>query len=128
MRRYLLCLCVAANLAACGDDGDDGPGTEADRLGVGAACDSDNDCVEGSRCLTQFKGGYCGLENCASDADCPQGSACVIHVGGQFCFRTCTDKPECNLNRPPDLESNCGSSIEFVGDKAGRKACVPPSG
>jgi hypothetical protein len=125
--RYLFCLWIAASLAACGDD-DDGPGTEADRLGVGAACTGDTECIEASRCLTQFKGGYCGLEGCARDADCPQGSACVVHEGSQFCFRICADKPECNRNRPLDSESNCSSSIEFVDAKQGRKACLPPSG
>jgi hypothetical protein len=126
--RYLLGLCVAAGLVGCGGDDDDGPGTEADRLGVGAACDGGTQCIEGSQCLTQFKGGYCGLEDCASDVDCPAGSACVLHEGNPFCFRICKDKPECNLNRPPESESNCSSSIEFVDGKSARKACLPPSG
>lgn len=117
----------------CGDDDD--VGTQADRLGVGAACDSDDDCLQSKRdggiseqCLTQFKGGYCGLENCRDHADCPQGSGCVVHDdGNNYCFRLCRDKPECNLNRTPANEANCSASIEYEGGDLG-KACVPPSG
>jgi hypothetical protein len=82
------------------------------------------------RCLTQFKGGYCGLQNCTSHAACPEGSACVVHEDGdRYCFRSCIDKAECNVNRTPDNESNCSSSVTYVdGDKSLGKACVPPSG
>jgi hypothetical protein len=117
---------------ACGDD--DGAGTQADRLGVGAECTSDDDCLQSEQdggisqsCLTQFKGGYCGLEDCEADIDCPQGSACVAHEGNNYCFRICANKPECNLNRSLENEANCSSSIDWVEDGAG-KACVPPSG
>jgi hypothetical protein len=128
---YSLAPCALA-LAACGDD--DG-GTEADRLGVGAECERDDDCPQSDRdggisqqCLTEFKGGYCGIENCTGDDDCPERSSCVAHDNGNnYCFRLCDDKPECNLNRAPDNESNCSSSIDWVGDGSG-KACVPPSG
>ncbi len=112
-------------LLGCG--GDD---TEADRRGVGAECASAEDCFEeGQACLTQFKGGYCGVEDCASNADCPEGSGCVAHDdGNNYCFRFCEDKPECNLHRAEENESNCSSSITWVdGDTTG-KACVPPSG
>jgi hypothetical protein len=111
--------------AGCGDDDDDG-GTEADRLGVGAACADSGDCLEGQSCLP-FKGGYCGIQNCQADADCPDGSACVMHDDGtNYCFRICTDKSECNFNRPVDIESNCSANITFV-EATGVKACVPPS-
>jgi hypothetical protein len=82
-------------------------------------------------CLTQFKGGYCGLEDCEGDVDCPDGSACVTYDDGtgpsNYCFRECQDKPECNLNRSPDNESNCVGSITFVDPRNERKACEPPS-
>ena len=119
--------------AGCGDD----DGVEADRVGVGAECKTDVDCApplpDGGvpqRCLTQFKGGYCGLQNCTSHAACPEGSACVVHEDGErYCFRSCIDKAECNVNRTPDNESNCSSSVTYVdGDKSLGKACVPPSG
>jgi len=112
----------------CGDDDDD-VGTEADEHGVGAQCSTVEDCdEEGQQCLTQFKGGYCGIEDCTGDLDCPEGSACVAHEDGtNYCFRICIDKSECNLNREPEWESNCSSNITFV-DHEGGKACVPPSG
>ena len=49
----------------CGDD-DGGSGTMADRYGVGAECASDDDCEQtalgvAESCLTEFKGGYCGI-------------------------------------------------------------------
>lgn len=110
-------------LPACGDDG-----PEADRIGVGAQCSDDGDCIEEASCLAQFKGGYCGLRDCQSNADCPQASACVQHDdGNNYCFRVCVDKAECNRNRAPDNESNCSSSVDFVDADFDGKACVPPS-
>ena len=125
-------LLLCSGVPGCGDD--EG-GTDADRLGVGAECRSDDDCLQSRRdggisqtCLRQFKGGYCGLEDCTRHEDCPERSACVRHDdGSHYCFRVCTDKAECNLNRSPDNEANCSSSIDWVGDDSG-KACVPPSG
>lgn len=120
-------------LFACGDDS---TVTHADQLGVGAECTADEQCVHEdrdggihTRCLTTFKGGYCGIEDCVSSDDCPIGSACVAHDdGSNYCFRICRDKPECNANRSPENESNCSSSVTFVDVDAGSKACVPPSG
>lgn len=113
-------------VASCGDDG-----TEADRLGIGAEClGSDRMCDEetGQVCLSQFKGGYCGLEGCDSDDDCPDASACILHEDNRtYCFRICADKVECNENRSVDNESNCSSNVNFVDGAQGRKACTPPS-
>jgi len=113
----------------CGDSGE----TEADRVGVGAECtdaaecELDDDEVE-LECLTQFTGGYCGLEGCTGDQDCPEGSACVTHDdGNNYCFRVCVDKPDCNLNRVEENWSNCVGSITFVDPRNDRKACEPPS-
>jgi hypothetical protein len=129
------CVMVVGIAAGCG--GDDG--TEADRIGVGAECTADpggdppSTCpiVEMDvqlECLTQFKGGYCGLEDCTGDTGCPEGSACVAHDdGNNYCFRVCTDKPECNRNRSAENESNCSANITFVEEPQDRKACVPPS-
>lgn len=123
----LLALSLVFSLGACGDD-DDGGGTQADKLGVGAACAKNEDCtVEGQICLP-FKGGYCGIADCTADADCPQGSLCVAHTDGKnYCFRVCADKAECNYNRPVEVEANCSSNVTFVSGKKGSKACVPPS-
>src|SRR5690606_10334230 len=111
-------------IVACGDDDDDG-GTEADRIGIGAACDDNTDCLEGQICLP-FKGGYCGLMNCVGDevlgcddaaagTCCPEGSKCVKHDDGvNYCFRECDDKAtDCNRNRPVELESNCSANVTF---------------
>lgn len=125
---------VALALGACGGDDD---GTNADQLGVGAECAKNDECLQSHRdgglaqeCLTQFKGGYCGIENCKSGDDCPEGSACVAHDDGKhYCFRLCADKPECNRYRAPDVEANCTSKVDYVGADKGAtgKACVPPS-
>ena len=109
----------------------------ANRLGVGAECTMDTQCGTAQKCLTQFKGGYCGLSGCTQDSDCPSDSACVSAVastgdGGTstqtFCFLLCADKPECNANRTVANESNCSASAVFVDGGTGRRACVPPSG
>lgn len=104
-------------------------GPEADMLGIGAQCSSADDCLEDQVCLTQFKGGYCGLVGCQGNVDCPEFSSCVSHSdGANYCFRDCVDKGECNYNRNPDQESNCSASVTFVDNVRGIKACVPPSG
>lgn len=126
MRDLTAVLLVALLSAGCGDDS-----TEADRLGVGAECTASAECdtVDDIEldCLTQFDGGYCGLEGCEGDEDCPEGSACVVDGSEQYCFRTCVDKPDCNQNRSEEYEANCVGSIEFVDPRDGRKACEPPS-
>ena len=128
-------LMVVGAVAGCGGD----EGTVADRIGVGAECTVDPSADPPSTCpvvemdvqldcLTQFKGGYCGLEGCTGDVECPDGSACIAHTDGEnYCFRVCQDKPECNRNRSADNESNCSANIVFVDDRNERKACVPPS-
>lgn len=127
-KMYLVaCLAVAGLSAGCGDGS-----TEADRVGVGAQCTASAECPTEMEiqleCLTQFKGGYCGLEGCMGDVDCPEGSACVTHSDGEnYCFRECRDKPDCNRNRSLENESNCVGSIVFVDDRNDRKACEPPS-
>jgi len=110
--------------------GDDDIGTEAQRRGVGAQCVTDDDCTEeGQECLTQFKGGYCGIQGCLQDADCPQGSACITHEDeNNYCFLVCSSKDQCNLHRSEENEANCTSSAVFVEEADGRKVCVPPSG
>jgi hypothetical protein len=105
-------------------------GGGADDLGVGAQCTGNDQCDSDTHqvCL-MFKGGYCGLSGCTHDADCPTDSKCVMHTDGMnYCFRTCLDKPECNANRDAANEANCSSSVTFVDQNPGIKACVPPSG
>lgn len=127
---------VAAALLASGCGGD---GNEADQMGVAAQCTAEADCQEVTiagepvqlQCLTQFKGGYCAIEDCASKADCPDGSTCVAHDDGHnYCFRSCVEKVDCNANRDADNEANCSSSFDYAdaADDDGKKACIPPSG
>jgi|JI10StandDraft_1071094.scaffolds.fasta_scaffold157628_3 hypothetical protein len=126
----LLCIClISLGIFACDDD-DDG-GSEAQRRGIGAACEASDECAgegdAGLDCLP-FKGGYCGDRGCLADTDCPAGSACVAFEGANYCFLVCNDKPECNIYRPVEDEANCSSSAEFVEETGNRKACIPPSG
>lgn len=131
---------LALCLAACGDDGGT---TEADRLGVAAECTETAACAEGLTCLTDFKGGYCGLQGCTADlpADpatpcpdgelcCPASAVCVAHgdPAVAYCFRVCSEKADCNANRSPDNEANCVGSFEPVDPAYTGKACEPPSG
>ncbi len=121
-RMFLFVWMVGLGALACG--------TPADKAGVGASCKQDTDCKqEGQKCLTQFKQGYCGIANCTKSADCPQGSACITHTDAKnYCFRICSDKPECNVNRPADAESNCSANVTFVSGEKSIKACIPPAG
>lgn len=131
LRTTLPCL-VALLSVGCGDD--DGHTSEAIRRGIGAECDAELACEEeGQECLAEFAGGYCGVRDCIDDADCPAGSACVTDgtfAGVNYCFLVCIDKPDCNVNRSVDDESNCTSSIDFVDPdvEAGLKVCRPPMG
>lgn len=118
---------AAMSAVACGDDDDDGL-TAAQRRGLGAACTRNEDCTEPGQSCLPFKGGYCGLAGCMSDLECPSGSACVAHDdGNNYCFLICTDKPQCNVTRPPDMEANCSANVSFLENHSGFKACVPPS-
>ena len=123
---------AAALLATVAIVGFGSCGSPAEQAGIGRECAADDDCNEGDRddnqCLA-FKGGYCGLEDCANDEDCPDGSACVTHDDGEnYCFLLCRDKPECNGGRSAENESNCSSSVTFIdAQEDGVKACVPPS-
>src|SRR6478752_3831827 len=104
----LLQLCVVA----CGSDE---TRSEAQKRGVGAACNADLPCTEAGQTCLDFKGGYCGVADCTNDAGCPQGSACVAHDDGRnYCFLVCSEKAECNLTRPAADEANCSSSVTFV--------------
>lgn len=119
----ILCVLGIAVICGCGSGG-----TEAIRRGVGAECQRDSDCTEtGQRCLTDFKGGYCGISPCTHDTNCPQGSACVTEDNGaNYCFLVCVDKTECNSNRSVANESSCNSSLTFADGTMGRKVCRPP--
>jgi hypothetical protein len=115
---------LAFLLPGCGDDDNE---SEAQRHGVGSACLVDADCTEAGQTCLAFKGGYCGVADCTTS--CPEGSACVTHDDGKnYCFLVCTDKPQCNLHRLPEVEANCSSSVTFVDSALTVKACVPPSG
>lgn len=136
---YRMCLWAPALLLFCGCNDNEQPPTQADRVGVGAVCESNADCVEpdvdagdapAPVCLKQFKGGYCGLEGCTEDEACPEGAVCVVHTDGtNYCFRRCLNqKTECNENRPPSVAANCSANITFVELTTTGRTCVPPSG
>jgi hypothetical protein len=124
MRTVALAGLLILVLGSCGSDADD--------IGVGAECTKNNDCNQDTdpplKCLTGFKGGYCGLSGCTGNDECPEDSLCVTHEDStNYCFRSCKDKAECNENRDVESESNCSSNITRV-DDGETKACVPPSG
>jgi hypothetical protein len=101
--------------------------SEANRRGIGAECGVTADCSEvGQVCLTEFKGGYCGVSGCLHDTDCPQGSACVTDNQVNYCFLVCAQKSDCNLHRSVDNESDCTSSLTFIDGTMNRKVCRPP--
>ncbi len=124
LRIYPLLL-AAFFMTGCDDD----QGSDAIRLGVGAECNVNAECAtEGTECLTQFRGGYCGLSPCDANQDCPSGSLCVVHDdGAHYCFLSCVTKSDCNGSRSIENESNCTSSVVFV-EPTESRACVPPSG
>jgi hypothetical protein len=122
MSRFMIAILIVAGTAGCS--------TSADNLGVGAQCTATSQCdgTQHEVCLTQFKGGYCGLEGCVHDTDCPTDSACIANTDGHnYCFRTCATKTDCNANRDPVNEANCSSTATFVDPVMGRKACSPPN-
>jgi hypothetical protein len=122
MKSSISIFVLFALATGCGDD------NEANRRGVGATCETNDDCTEaGQECLLDFKGGYCGVKNCTTNDDCPEGSGCVTEGGANYCFLVCDQKSECNVNRTADVESNCSSTITWADEELG-KACVPPSG
>ena len=107
-------------------------------MGVASICEVDEDCplvlIDGVEtqleCITDFSGGYCSIAGCENALECPVGSTCVAHTDGvNYCFRECTEKAECNANRPVDDEANCSSSFDYADsdDDTGLKACIPPS-
>jgi hypothetical protein len=119
--RRLLCVLVLV-ICGCGSNQN-----AANQVGVGAQCGMTSDCTtSGEVCLTEFKGGYCGLSGCLHDGDCPQGSACVTDNGTNFCFLVCGTKTDCNLHRSLENESDCTSSLPFVDGDANVKVCRPP--
>lgn len=128
VRLWFVVLVLLMSMSSCGDD-DDGGLSQAQQQGVGDACSRNSDCVATApECLTNFKGGYCGISDCEDDLDCPSGSACIAHDDNvNYCFLVCRDKIDCNYFRPVDSESNCSSNVDFVDGRNGAKACVPPS-
>jgi hypothetical protein len=128
IRDLPLCMVLAVSLiagTACGGD-------DANDQLIGAVCavandcDDDNDDTDPLECITTFKGGYCGKTGCAASSDCPEGSLCVTYEQANYCFLVCTDKSQCNQNRPVESESNCSSNVDPI-EGGEEKVCVPPS-
>ena len=136
MKRILFVFVAALLMASCG--GDD---NEAMDRGVGEACTTTEDCknedlnyeddevdpLELLECLTEFKGGYCGLKGCKDHSECPEGSKCVIQGTENYCFLECVEKADCNVYREPENEANCSANAELVDGAKGIKVCIPPS-
>ena len=121
--RRIMCALVLAVVSGCGSNQN-----AANQAGIGAQCTMTSDCTTaGEICLTEFKGGYCGLTGCLHDTDCPQGSACVTDNGANFCFLVCNTKTDCNLHRSSENESDCTSSLPFVDGDTNLKVCRPPN-
>jgi hypothetical protein len=119
--RWILCGLIVG-LCGCGSGQ-----SPANQLGVGADCTMSSECTQpGQVCLTEFKGGYCGISGCLHDTDCPQGSACVTDNQTNFCFLVCAQKTDCNLNRSVANEADCTSALPFVDGAMNRKVCRPP--
>ena len=113
--------CALLVMAGCG-----GGSTPAIGEGIGAMCETTDDCADGLDCLTEFADGYCGRAGCEADDGCPEGSICVVEATDNYCFLTCLEKPDCNEQRPLESEANCSSNIDRT-DGGNEKACVPPS-
>ena len=115
MGRILCAFVVMAAACGCGSNA-----SEAIRRGVGAECNASLACSEATQaCLTEFKGGYCGVSGCLRDTDCPQGSACVTDDGQtNYCFLICADKPECNVNRTLDKVESATEAVQRCGQQA----------
>jgi hypothetical protein len=83
---------LAGALSACGDDAGVGPNGDV----VGGPCTADDDCADGSACITEgdFPGGMCTIDECESNEDCPAGSVCISNEGG-ICMMTCSSSDDC---------------------------------
>lgn len=137
-RARLASLLLTSLLAiACGDDEQT---VEADRVGIGGTCQTDQHCTDrvgnaaegyDLRCITSFAGGYCGIDRCGSSDDCPSGSGCARHDDGQaYCFRFCEDDAVCNADRTSEVAATCSSNVGFNGPEEAEtnpSACIPPT-
>src|SRR5258705_119731 len=111
IRSLFISAVICCSVSACGNDGS---ANEAVRRGIGAACATNDDCKEpGQTCLTQFKGGMCGVADCTASSQCPAGSVCVSDpdLSKNFCLLVCATKADCNVHRAPDNEANCSSTL-----------------
>jgi hypothetical protein len=122
LKEYILTLIIPVLfiLQSCG-----GSASDADLDGVGAECINDFDCDQETllACISKFKGGYCSLPGCTADDDCPDGSICVTDSGENYCFLVCNNSDDCNFYRDSDSLATCSLDIVRVGTN--NSACVP---
>ena len=87
------------------------------------------DCTEtGQSCLTQFKGGYCGVAGVHGGRGVPARLRVRTHDDGMnYCFLICNVKADCNRSRGADVEANCSSTAVLLEAPKDRKVCSPPS-
>ena len=110
---------------------DDSSSTEADRIGVGAECSEAAECESADEditltCLTEFAGGYCGLEGCEGDVDCPEGSACIAYDdGNHYCFASVSKSQSAIKTEPPKTKRIAlRTSISWTSARSVRPACL----
>jgi RHS repeat-associated protein len=87
--------CTCSNLSACSD---------TCRCPPGGICDSDNNCLSGSRC----ENGTCQGPICNSDGDCATGSLCF----NEHCTPNCTADPQL----PGCAQALCTNGVKDVGE------------
>lgn len=82
-RLTLLCITLGAgSLLGCKGD-------------IGDECIADAQCQAGQVCDTISEGGYCTLADCRDD-ECPQGSICVTFENDdRYCMATCSSSGDC---------------------------------
>jgi hypothetical protein len=93
LRKFLMVGSFTAALLALGCASE--VGNDGDR--VGGRCVVSGECYIDSFCLTgtEWPGGYCAAA-CDSDEDCPEGSQCTEQ--GEICVVSCTSDEECRTD------------------------------
>lgn len=122
-----LVLLVAVSVAGCSGDADDGGASDdssrGESLGVGARCETSNDCAEDLYCHEDLELGVAhGLctSRCLSQDDCPRLTTCI---GAGVCVVECVSNSDC----PDGAVCNDSEWCERpAGDPGGLVCAGPP--